>query len=69
MADAKKCDRCGKFYELYGGGEKPNLIVEAYNGYFVAAFEDDYEEITRWELCPECMTEIRYHLRNGAPRE
>ena len=53
---AKKCDRCGKFYENYPTGNKTqynalriiqrNSIDETINGY------------TTYDLCPECMDEF-----------
>ena len=56
MAMAKKCDRCGKFYENYPTGNKSqynalriiqrNSIGETINGY------------TTYDLCPECMDEL-----------
>jgi len=60
--DAKKCDRCGKFYDKYNG---PNLIVIGEEG----GLEYDYEEKIRCELCPDCMGQMIFHLKNGGPDE
>lgn len=56
MASAKKCDICGKLYELYNDKddvEKPNglmfLNIDAYRKYFGHDIVD---------CCPECMSLI-----------
>lgn len=66
MAIAKKCDICGKLYELYNiknDGNKTNglmfLNLDANRKYY------GHESI---DCCPECMNSIRNHvdaLRNG----
>lgn len=68
MANAKKCDACGKLYEIYGvddlsfaifhGVNKPNAIDlmcidEAGDGNCI-------EEL---ELCPECMEKVQSLLK------
>lgn len=62
MADAKKCDRCGKYYDAYGTINTPDLVI----GTIV---DKDYVEIRRWELCPACMQNILYHMTNASPQE
>ena len=57
MANAKKCDRCGKFYELYNIANddvKPNCVA-AVN----CDFKGIYTKDIMYDLCPECMTEFK----------
>lgn len=56
MAIAKKCDRCGIYYDEYNtknDKEKINTImfinVDSYNKYFSHGHHD---------LCPSCSTEL-----------
>ena len=48
--DAKKCDRCGSFYEKYGN----NLIA---NGVYVQNLDEcsKCKCDKKYELCPRCM--------------
>lgn len=62
MAIARKCDRCGKFYEYYPKGNK----VE-YNG-----VQRIYRDIggsfrceTTYDFCPECMAAFDEFMING----
>lgn len=62
MAKAKKCDICGKFYEMYNVRKdscKPNgfqmLNIDADGRYFSGPVVD---------CCPECMTSIQNHIEN-----
>lgn len=66
MADAKKCDRCGKYYDAYGTINTPELVIFARDGTHIG---EDYVEIRRWELCPACMQTIHYHMTNASPQE
>ena len=55
MAIAKKCDRCGKYYDLYNtcNGEGPNTI-KLYR-------KDEYgnsDIIDTFDLCPDCCETI-----------
>ncbi len=68
MADAKKCDRCGKYYDAYGTINMPDLVIFARDGTIVDN-DYDYVEIQRWELCPACMQTIHYHMTNASPQE
>ena len=61
MANARKCDRCGKLYEEYNVGnnnKKPNGIQlisldtsRKYFGYFLM------------DLCPDCMAQFQEWLK------
>lgn len=68
MAAARKCDACGKLYEIYGsftcGKDKPNVdpngirfTVTDKDGYI---FNDDIID-----LCPDCMNAVKGVLDLG----
>lgn len=56
MADAKKCDRCGTFYEVYGKAKDDpefNTVEE------VLLFPwSNNRKCRRYELCPACVRYI-----------
>ena len=66
MAVAKKCDICGKFYELYNvKNDSKNT-----NGFMFLNINDErkYYAHDIIDCCPECMRSIRGHidlLKNG----
>lgn len=51
--NAKKCDRCGNFYEIYGSNTTANCVYKQ-NGDCISRCKCDI----KYELCPECMTEF-----------
>ena len=52
MANAKKCDRCGKFYqELVNEKLKVRQYVNLFGGH------------TEYDLCPKCTEKLRAFLR------
>lgn len=53
--DAKKCDRCGRFYET---GNRPNAIQIGTIGGFTGLFLD----AKSFDLCPLCMDELNEFL-------
>lgn len=55
MANAKKCDRCGKFYEKYTKKLKDGSIV---NGIIVIGSGFPVTDENFEDLCPECMKEL-----------
>lgn len=62
MANARQCDRCGKFYEEYGiknDKNNPNAIifcnVDSNAKYYAANIND---------LCPECMAQVQKWFKN-----
>ena len=59
---AKKCDRCGKFYELYDGFE----IAKGGNKYNTVRLEKLVcDSIYRkFDLCPECMEKLVNFIKN-----
>lgn len=63
MADAKKCDRCKKFYERYNeecDEKKINAIVRAN-----LDIKRKYWPQGIIELCPECMNEFNDWMKNS----
>ena len=55
MANALKCDRCGKFYEKYDGIK----VVSGGNKYCFFSISNCSGLITRdYDLCPECMKSL-----------
>ena len=67
MALAKKCDICGKLYEVYNFGKssnKPNgfmlLNIDSTMNYFKGPVRD---------CCPECMNSIMKHIESLKKRE
>ncbi len=59
MANALKCDRCGKLYEHYRGiklVDKPycNISLFSENGWVRRDFD----------LCPECMTKLAEFIKS-----
>lgn len=59
MSDAKKCDRCGKFYDAY------EPINDASGFRFINSWNGALQGI--YDLCPDCMEELTKWLTN--PKE
>lgn len=61
MADAKKCDRCKKFYDIYAGvpfndhGNRYNGVELRYNSSCMYC---------RFELCEDCQKALYSFLKN-----
>lgn len=70
MADAKKCDRCGRLYEPYHR-RNDKLMPYVYSGHTVNCIrfydEMDNNEIrgARVDLCLDCMSELLRWLYTG----
>ena len=56
MSDAKKCDRCGRFYDIYGN------VDNAVSFRFVSRWDTTLQPI--YDLCPDCMEELKNWLAN-----
>lgn len=55
MSNAKKCDRCGKLYELYEGYS----VEEGGNRYDKFILVHHWSSAGRdYDLCPECMESL-----------
>lgn len=57
MANAKKCDRCGKYYDEYGEDMDVmgNLPIGDVNG--IALVSDEYNRLSL-DICPMCMIQF-----------
>ena len=67
---ARKCDRCGHFYDHYQGDE----MFKETGGANALRLIDRYEDNTFfgmdiYDLCPECMQKLERFLKNGYPGE
>ena len=62
MAIARKCDRCGKFYEFYPLGHKSqcNGVQRIY-----ITITGGYDSGKPCDLCPECMKAFDEFMVNG----
>ena len=49
MADAKKCDRCGAYYEFKND--------------FIRICDEKGYSMGSYDLCPSCMNELKKFLR------
>lgn len=60
---AKKCDRCGAYYELYGvwnNAKKCNAIMPVnIDG------QGKYYQHNPYDLCPECMAALYEFMQKG----
>lgn len=66
--DAKKCDRCEKFYEPY----QPDAALKFSNMLIFAEEMTDnfiigYRECRQFELCPQCMTDAVEFMQAKLP--
>lgn len=60
--NAKKCDRCGKYYDSYGINNDPNNTNAIM---FVNADKDGrYFSHEVIDLCPECKNEVKEFVDN-----
>lgn len=62
MASAKKCDRCGKFYDIYGPNTASSKTVTLADANVVDMLVfpkyGDAIRIKRFELCPICAAYV-----------
>ena len=76
--NAKKCDRCGKYYDLYEM-DIPEIYKDRMNGKmnFVALHGKDIERCDGMptgssrpiDLCPDCMDGLLGYLSGKTPEE
>lgn len=68
MANAKMCDRCGKFYEIYNKKKDVNHP----NGYMLLNIDEKgrYYSHDTIDLCPECTDSLNkwIHLTEDEPQ-
>ena len=61
---AKKCDRCGSFYESCNGAN--NYLKR--NKFMLIKAKDNYDKYSILDLCHECMEDLMkwlYAIKNG----
>jgi hypothetical protein len=59
MANAKRCDRCGRFYDFYEGIE----FTAGANKYIYVILASPANE-RRFDMCPDCMRQVIRFLHN-----
>ena len=65
MADAKKCDRCKKYYDDYDGIAFSETLTNRYNRMHLIR-SDDYDcRYKRFDLCPDCMSALISFIKQG----
>lgn len=62
MASAKKCDRCGEYYEPYNAKNDKEKI----NGFITANIDDERKYYSQdiFDLCPICCEHFKKWLEN-----
>ncbi len=66
MADAKKCDRCGKYYDDYDGVAFSEAITaNRYDRMNLVRADDYYSKCKRFDLCPDCMSALISFIKQG----
>ena len=62
---ARKCDRCGAFYEMYGGGSVLDNNIQA-NAIRFIDVDKKGRVIKRatFDLCPKCMELMQRFIKN-----
>lgn len=63
MALARKCDRCGKLYEMYPSNDESNVWTGVALIRRTVGFCDSSEPM---DLCPACMIALEKYLNNEA---
>ena len=61
---ARKCDRCGDFYEPYNGEELFKDGEMANNVQFRNFYNDRYYYMKKYDLCPKCMELMQRFINN-----
>ena len=59
MSEAKKCDRCGNYYDGYGKNKQADSIGK-FNSQVITRSDCD----KRYDVCPACMKEFERWLKN-----
>ena len=67
MMRAKKCDRCGKFYDHYDGHSRFNGGCKANALPLIDRdLDEKYWSRKTYDLCPACMGKFETFIRGGA---
>lgn len=62
MADVKKCDRCGKFFDRSTSGEFEGRVMMTFK--FSEYWMHDTAEVKK-DLCKECADKLETWLKAG----
>lgn len=63
---AKKCDRCGKFFEHYDGVKEFKNTEKANALYLIDRdLDNKYWGRKSYDLCSECMKKLENFLKGG----
>lgn len=60
MADAKRCDVCGKFYV----NEKKKFRINGYNAGVIAILSVNENNLKKYDVCDECAEKVFNFLEN-----
>ena len=63
MADAKKCDRCGRYYDDESSKDK-NFKVNGETVYQIALINASDGRICEYDLCDQCARDLFHWLCN-----
>ena len=65
---ARKCDRCGKFYEHYDGTKTFGKSEKSNAAHLIDKdLNEKYWGRKVYDLCPDCMKELEAFLKGGFP--
>lgn len=64
MVNAKKCDKCGKLYELYDR-EYHGMYINGISLVEMGTFFGSHTTKMYIDLCPDCLTELTEWLEGG----
>ena len=64
MSDAKKCDRCGNFYNMDEDIPPERGMINLKNVHFIGAYGRNSTRCGYFDLCPECLNSqlAKYHV-------
>ncbi len=65
MADAKKCDRCGKYYDDYDGVAFSEAVTRNKYDRMHLVRADDRGVYKKFDLCPDCMSALISFIKQG----
>lgn len=65
---AKKCDRCGRFYENYDGRKAFHKSQSNSLSLRDTDCEGKFWKRDRFDLCEDCMTKLESFLYGGAEK-
>ena len=64
MSDTKKCDRCGKYYDLIPKNIPGTKTGPKYSVNYFKPMGVSGAEVKSFDLCPECAEQLAYWAEN-----